>query len=1029
MSYRQPLLQADIRSVIQACQSDPKSPFQDLNFESLESRLNFTCVCDQHGDVSQVILYSLTFADNYPDDSMLTSSLCPNAPKAVNQRIPDIFNKLAYKHGHHLDLPLPEVDVDGLILDKGGGDNTKRLNSHSNSASSQQQTSNLPDVVKSSAMNQQNKCDLETGELNIENNSPFQQTLPALCDGGSDGLMCDPEVCAAKRRNIDRGDVDNRLNSQMEIHETADNIQCPAVHDAGDTNLTDISDNTSDVNHEHNTVLRAPPSDEISNICGDLKITTNSEDNHEGVMIESVDNKITEAGDGNTSEETVNKLSDSQQDEEEEEEDMEEEEVDEMSTSPSLTAISESHASRDSDGFDMDVEKGVTEDFPYADKDMQEDEAESSDLDDDDDYYASEDDFDLEEAFVSEDEVVEMNQLLRHDMEQVGKHYGPDAVTCRTFDTLGDIDVELHIDVSFLEEEISKAWCIDRTESLTCRLHCSLNKYLDANLPKVEVFQKSKQGPSGICSQVRKIAETFLLQHWKGISNDSVQSQLKTVPVSPAKSPSNNKRLMQDASVARLVDMGFGVEAACGALNLSKGLVDEAAHLLCTQPELCTSPTAQGSSGSKFVKRLFSRKSTSPNNQVPQSSPPAPSSPDYTGPLMSVGADLHLIPAVTQNGKNAKVVPTLEYGFLHQIYTFLRNRVPTLSEFCVVCDEQHIFQNGAMLKPAVCERELCVFSFQTLGVMQDAAENIATGAEVVDLMVAMVASSIKSHRRHLIFDPYPMVVDPRNPKEFAFTPKKKNYERIQQAVDSFISIREMLAAGNSCDVKKKMDHADVLAYPLLQWIISSNRSHIVKLPESRQIKFMHTAHQFLLLSSPPAKEALFRKAKQTYGSVFAFHGSHIENWHSILRHGLINASGTKHQMHGAVYGKGIYLSPHSSVSFGYSGMGHGVHTKIKKQLSVQSGHHNKNIVPRELGPGENRFLQSKNLTCIALCEVIKSKDLTKHGHVWVCTNPDHVCTRFFFVYEDGKVGDQGVDTTQERYAKEILVAMADCKAP
>ena len=44
-----------------------------------------------------------------------------------------------------------------------------------------------------------------------------------------------------------------------------------------------------------------------------------------------------------------------------------------------------------------------------------------------------------------------MNQLLRHDMEQVGKHYGTDAVTCRTFDTLGDIDVELHIDVSFLE--------------------------------------------------------------------------------------------------------------------------------------------------------------------------------------------------------------------------------------------------------------------------------------------------------------------------------------------------------------------------------------------------------------------------------------------------------------------------------------------------------------------------------------------------------------------------------------------------
>lgn len=92
-------------------------------------------------------------------------------------------------------------------------------------------------------------------------------------------------------------------------------------------------------------------------------------------------------------------------------------------------------------------------------------------------------------------------------------------------------------------------------------------------------------------------------------------------------------------------------------------------------------------------------------------------------------------------------------------------------------------------------------------------------------------------------------------------------------------------------------------------IISSNRSHIVKLPLSRvrmpdithtsvhecfivhlggmnlfsvcvslsppqwlsqQLKFMHTSHQFLLLSSPPAKEARFRTAKKLYGSTFAF---------------------------------------------------------------------------------------------------------------------------------------------------------------
>lgn len=85
---------------------------------------------------------------------------------------------------------------------------------------------------------------------------------------------------------------------------------------------------------------------------------------------------------------------------------------------------------------------------------------------------------------------------------------------------------------------------------------------------------------------------------------------------------------------------------------------------------------------------------------------------------------------------------------------------------------------------------------------------------------------------------------------------------------------------------------------------------------------MHTPHQFLLISSPPFKEARFQTARKLYGSTFAFQwvesklinrsilsrisasdsiflsfsGSHIENWHSILRNGLISASYTKLQV-------------------------------------------------------------------------------------------------------------------------------------
>ncbi|XP_036094224.1 protein mono-ADP-ribosyltransferase PARP6 isoform X5 [Rousettus aegyptiacus] len=366
---------------------------------------------------------------------------------------------------------------------------------------------------------------------------------------------------------------------------------------------------------------------------------------------------------------------------------------------------------------------------------------------------------------------------------------------------------------------------------------------------------------------------------------------------------------------------------------------------------------------------------------------------------------------------HCKNIPTLEYGFLVQIMKYAEQRIPTLNEYCVVCDEQHVFQNGSMLKPAVCTRELCVFSFYTLGVMSGAAEEVATGAEVVDLLVAMCRAALESPRKSIIFEPYPSVVDPTDPKTLAFNPKKKNYERLQKALDSVMSIREM-TQGSYLEIKKQMDKLDPLAHPLLQWIISSNRSHIVKLPLSRQLKFMHTSHQFLLLSSPPAKEARFRTAKKLYGSTFAFHGSHIENWHSILRNGLVNASYTKLQLHGAAYGKGIYLSPISSISFGYSGMGKGQHRMPSKDELVQR-YNRMNTIPQTRSI-QSRFLQSRNLNCIALCEVITSKDLQKHGNIWVCPVSDHVCTRFFFVYEDGQVGDANINTQDPKIQKEIM---------
>ena len=40
------------------------------------------------------------------------------------------------------------------------------------------------------------------------------------------------------------------------------------------------------------------------------------------------------------------------------------------------------------------------------------------------------------------------------------------------------------------------------------------------------------------------------------------------------------------------------------------------------------------------------------------------------------------------------------------------------------------FISSLLFQPAVCARELCTFSFLSLGVMSDAADDIATEAEV-----------------------------------------------------------------------------------------------------------------------------------------------------------------------------------------------------------------------------------------------------------------------------------------------------------
>ncbi|XP_061071694.1 protein mono-ADP-ribosyltransferase PARP8-like isoform X2 [Conger conger] len=597
---------------------------------------------------------------------------------------------------------------------------------------------------------------------------------------------------------------------------------------------------------------------------------------------------------------------------------------------------------------------------------------------------------------------------LESDLAAVRALYGPNAVSLREYDAIDDVDIDLRIDVSFLDEDIACAWDLIRREALIIRLHCSLSQYLNGPEPTVDVFQESTKERFGIRHQLKQIMQTFVRQQCKyhceeklncsvskKLSDKTVKSPLhifSTLRRSPSYPPYGygkaNKKLKSEA------DAVSESESEAELLHTTQdGCAGRPHRALELQSELSPSVRPRALSEScPTAGETEDCASLRPHSFLDQLQEPweqdasgllwgteeqdlqhhrlgrPEPGPGPEGRRLSLTSGLLGVLSAAPN-YGAKSIPVRDQGFLVQTMKYAEQRIPVLSEYCVVCDEAHIFLNGPMLRPTVCERELCVFAFQTLGVMNKAADEIATGAQVVDLLVSMCRSALQSQRKDIVFSPYPSVVDPNNRHTLAFNPKIKDYDRVERALGNITSIREMTQTP-CLEMKKQLDKRDPLAYPLLQWVISSNRSHIVKLPASRQLKFMRTPHQFLLLCSPPAKESNFRAAKRLYGSTFAFHGSHIENWHSILRNGLVVASKTRLQSQG----KG----------------------------------------------DQPLFLQDRNLKCIALCEVITSPQLKKHGVIWVVPDTDNICTRFFFVYEYGLRGNPNVNTQDDSVNREIL---------
>jgi poly [ADP-ribose] polymerase 6/8 len=267
-----------------------------------------------------------------------------------------------------------------------------------------------------------------------------------------------------------------------------------------------------------------------------------------------------------------------------------------------------------------------------------------------------------------------------------------------------------------------------------------------------------------------------------------------------------------------------------------------------------------------------------------------------------------------------------------------------LADHCCIC--RQALEPG--LKPSVCQGQLCQFQLSSIGLGRSVIHEIRQDSVVADLMVSIFSAALTTK-----------YLTPRPPDGFAeidrILAELPPMETLQRTYRSDKDLRAGIGAQ---------------ALDLLRWILLSNRSHLISLSSKFKLPQFGDAHQFMSLISTPEAERAFRTSKEKYGSMYLFHGSEGSRWHSIIRNGLKNASGTPMQAHGAALGPGIYFARSSETSKGYAKW------------------------------SQNRYEKSifgKELTILALCEVAKVPSLIDHQWAHTLIEEQACICRFILV--------------------------------
>ncbi|POS70487.1 polymerase [Diaporthe helianthi] len=166
--------------------------------------------------------------------------------------------------------------------------------------------------------------------------------------------------------------------------------------------------------------------------------------------------------------------------------------------------------------------------------------------------------------------------------------------------------------------------------------------------------------------------------------------------------------------------------------------------------------------------------------------------------------------------------------------------------------------------------------------------------------------------------------------------KANSMVTVLKTLPPILSLREYLVKNPQSRLRSYAGISPAAA-TLLEWIVTSNRSCLlqvtpvedsdptlldqIKTREQEAIPSLKNLVQFRFAQGAPDKESRFHRAlkeieleNSEYPTLFAWHGSALSNWHSILRFGL----DFKNVVNGRAYGNGVYFSQDYRTSQGYA---------------------------------------------------------------------------------------------------------------